>query len=216
MTINRKILLLGGGGHCKSVLDSLARKNLYTEVGIIDMKENIGKSILGISIIGCDDDLLKLYKEGYTYAFVTLGSVGNPNTRVKLFRKLKHIGFQIPNIIDSTAIISEHVVLAEGIYIGKNVVVNVGSYIAKGAIINTGSTIEHDCIIGEFSHISPGSVLCGEVQIGANTHVGAKSVVKQQVKIGAKTLIGMGSVVLKNVSENVVAYGNPCKEVTVL
>ncbi|AUM97504.1 TPA: acetyltransferase [Clostridium botulinum] len=214
--MNRKILLLGGGGHCKSVLDSLISRKLYTEIAIIDKKENVGKSILGVSIIGCDDDLLKFYKEGYTYAFVTLGSIGDPINRVKLFKKLKQIGFKIPNIIDSTAIISEYVDLAEGIYIGKNVVINVGTYIDKGAIINTSSIIEHDCIIGEFSHISPGSVLCGEVQIGANTHVGARSVVKQQVKIGAKTLIGMGSVVLKNISENVIAFGNPCKEVTVL
>nr|WP_097025992.1 acetyltransferase [Clostridium peptidivorans] len=214
--MDRKLLLLGGGGHCKSVLDSLVSEKLYTEVAIIDKKENIGKAILGTSIIGCDDDLLKLYKEGYTYAFVTVGSIGNPNTRVKLFKKLKHIGFQIPNIVDSTAIISEHAVLAEGIYIGKNVIVNVGSYIEKGAIINTGSIIEHDCIVGEFSHISPGSVLCGGVQIGANTHIGARSVIKQQVQIGSKTLIGMGSVVLKNVPENVVAYGNPCREVTIL
>ncbi|EJO5346070.1 acetyltransferase [Clostridium botulinum] len=214
--MNKKLLLLGGGGHCKSVLDSLINKKIYSEIGIIDKKDNIGKYVLGVPVIGCDQDLFKLYEKGYKYAFVTVGSIGNSINRVKLFKNLKRIGFEIPNIIDSTAIISEHVVLAEGIYIGKNVVVNVGSYIDKGAIINTGSIIEHDCIIGEFSHVSPGSVLCGEVQIGPNTHVGARSVVKQQVKIGENTLIGMGSVVLKNVSENVVAYGNPCKEVTVL
>lgn len=216
MEMNKKLLLIGGGGHCKSVIDSLLKINSYAEIGIIDKKENIGKFILGIPIIGCDDDLSELYQNGYTNAFITVGSIGNSNIRVKLFKLIKDIGFDIPNIIDCTAIISEHVTLEEGIYVAKNAVINAGSSIKKCAIINTGSIIEHDCIIGQFSHISPGSVLCGEVQIGEYTHIGAKSAVKQQVKIGANTLIGMGSVILKNIPENVIAYGNPCKEVTAL
>jgi sugar O-acyltransferase, sialic acid O-acetyltransferase NeuD family len=214
--MNKKLLLLGGGGHCKSVIDSLLKTKSYTEVGIIDKKENVGKSILGIPIIGCDDDLFELYQNGYNNAFITIGSIGNPSIRVKLFKVIKEIGFEIPNIIDFNSIISEHVTLEEGIFVGKNAVINAGSFIENCAIINTGSIVEHDCIIGQFSHIAPGTVLCGEVQIGEHTHVGARSVVKQQVKIGANTLIGMGSVVLKNVPENVIAYGNPCKEVTTL
>jgi sugar O-acyltransferase (sialic acid O-acetyltransferase NeuD family) len=216
MVKNNKLLLLGGGGHCKSVIDSLLKTNSYTEVGIIDKKENVGESILGVPIIGYDDDLFKLYHNGYNNAFITIGSIGNPSIRVKLFKVIEEIGFEIPNIIDINAIISEHVTLEKGIYIGKNAVINAGSFIGKCAIINTASILEHDCIIGKFSHISPGSVLCGEVKIGEYTHIGARSVVKQQVKIGANSLIGMGSVVLKNISENVMAYGNPCKEVAAL
>jgi sugar O-acyltransferase (sialic acid O-acetyltransferase NeuD family) len=211
--MNKKLLLIGGGGHCKSVLDSILQSNEYSEIGIIDKNENDEGSILGIPIIGCDNDLSKLYHDGYHYAFVTVGSIGKPSLRIKLYKMLEAIGFEIPNIIDLTAIISNQVKLEKGIFIGKNVVVNVGTYIKDGSIINTGSTIEHDCIINQFCHIAPGSVLCGEVEIGENTHVGAGSVIRQQIKIGSNTIIGMGSVVLKDIKGNVVAYGNPCKEV---
>lgn len=211
--MNKKLLLIGGGGHCKSILDSLLKRNNYSEIGIIDKEENIGKFKLGVPIIGSDDDLVKLYQRGYNCAFITLGSVGNPSLRIKLFNMLEKIGFEIPNIIDLTAVISENVKLGRGIFIGKNSVVNVGSSIGAGAIINTVSTIEHDCVIENFTHIAPGVVLCGEVRIGANTHVGANSVVKQQIKIGSNTMIGMGSVVLQNIGDNMIAYGNPCKEV---
>lgn len=211
--MNKKLLLIGGGGHCRSVLDSLLKINRYSEISIIDKKRNIGKTILDIPIIGSDDDLVKLYKQAYHSAFVTLGSVGDPSLRIKLFNWLEKIGFEMPNIIDLTAVVSSQANIETGIYIGKNAVINVGTSISKGVIINTASTIEHDCIIGEFSHIAPGTVLCGEVQIGANTHIGAKSVVKQQVNIGMNTMIGMGSVVLHDVSDNMLAYGNPCKEV---
>ena len=211
--MDKKLLLIGGGGHCKSVLDSVLTSNEYSEIGIIDKKENNRDNILGIPIIGSDDDLYKLYQDRYHYAFVTVGSIGEPSLRIKLFKMLETIGFEIPNIIDSTAIVSNQVKVERGIFIGKNVVVNVGTSIKDGSIINTGSTIEHDCIINQFCHIAPGTVLCGEVEVGENTHVGAGSVIKQQIKIGSDTIIGMGSVVLNDISDNIVAYGNPCKEV---
>jgi sugar O-acyltransferase (sialic acid O-acetyltransferase NeuD family) len=211
--MNKKLLLIGGGGHCKSVLDSLLPINQYSEIGIIDKKENIAKTILGVSIIGSDNDLLKLHKNGYYYAFITVGSVNVPKLRIELFKMIEDIGYEIPNIVDLTANISESVKIEKGVFVGKNVVINVGSSIGKGVIINTASIIEHDCIIGQFSHVAPGAVLCGEVQVGANTHIGAKCVIKQQVKIGSNTVIGMGSVVLHDVGDHLLAYGNPCKVV---
>jgi sugar O-acyltransferase (sialic acid O-acetyltransferase NeuD family) len=211
--MNKKLLLIGGGGHCKSVLDSILELNEYSKVGIIDKKENIGKSILGIPIIGCDDDLCMLFNGGYHYAFVTVGSIGDPSLRVKLFNMLEKIGFEIPNIIDLTAIVSNHVKMERGIFIGKNVVINAGTSIKRGSIINTSSIIEHDCVINQFCHIAPGTVLCGEVEVGDNSHIGAGSVIKQQIKIGFNTIVGMGSVVLKNIEDEIIAYGNPCREI---
>lgn len=212
---NHKLLLLGGGGHCKSVIDSLLSSNRYTKIGIIDTEENIGESICNIPIIGCDDDLQELYQKGFNQAFVTVGSIGNPSLRIKLFKKIEQIGFEIPNIIDQTAIISTYVKMANGIFVGKNAVINAGTSLGSGVIINSSATIEHDCIIEDFVHIASGSVLCGEVQISKYVHVGAKSVIKQRIKIGMNTTIGIGSVVLNHLPENVVAYGNPCKEVRI-
>jgi sugar O-acyltransferase (sialic acid O-acetyltransferase NeuD family) len=212
--MNKKILLVGGGGHCKSVLDSLLELNEFSEIGIIDKIENKDKLILGVPVVGCDEDLQRLFLKGYEYAFVSVGSIGNPNIRIKLFNLLNGIGFKIPNIIDPSATVSHHVNMEMGIFVGKNAVINAGSTISKGAIINTGTIIEHDCIIGEFVHIAPGTVLSGEVQIGDNTHIGANSVIKQQLKIGSDSIIGMGSIVLGNVRDHIVAYGNPCREVS--
>ncbi|MGV8155245.1 MAG: acetyltransferase [Alkaliphilus sp.] len=211
--MNKKILLIGGGGHCKSVVDSLLQANQYSEIGIIDKKENIGILTLSIPVIACDDDLPELYEEGYRHAFITVGSIGNTKLRIKLFEMIDKIGFEIPSIIDDTAIVSKHARIKKGVFVGKNAVINAGTSIGEGTIINTSSTIEHDCKIEEFVHIAPGTVLCGEVQIGANTHIGARSVVKQQIKIGANTIIGMGSMVVQDLKENIIAYGNPCKEV---
>ncbi|MBF4695135.1 acetyltransferase [Fusibacter ferrireducens] len=211
--MNRKILLIGGGGHCKSVLDSLLELNEFAEIGIVDKKEYIGSIVMGIPVIGCDEDLLTLFNSGYKYAFVTVGSIGNPFLRIKLFNLLIEVGYEIPFIIDSSAKVSNDTQIEQGVFIGKQSIVNAGALIQKGAIINSGSIIEHDCQIGAFSHIAPGAVLGGGVFIGENAHIGSNATVKQQVHIGSNSVIGMGSVVLKDIQDSMLAYGNPCKEV---
>lgn len=210
--MNKRILLIGGGGHCKSVLDSLLQLNDYSEIVIVDLKENIGKSILGIPVIASDDDLRILFKGGYEFAFITVGSIGDPKLRVKLYNRIASIGFKIPNIVDKSANISSFVKLGQGIFVGKNSIINAGSTIGKGAIVNTGSIIEHDCNIGNFVHISPGAVLGGEVIIEENSHIGSGAIIKQQVTVGRDSIVGMGSVVTKDVKSKAIAYGNPCRE----
>ncbi|RBP58091.1 sugar O-acyltransferase (sialic acid O-acetyltransferase NeuD family) [Alkalibaculum bacchi] len=211
--MSKKILLVGGGGHCKSVLDSLLELNKYLDVGIIDKKNSIGSSVLGVPVIGCDDDLPALFNNGYKYAFVTVGSIGSPSLRVKLYNILSEIGYEIPSIIDSSAKVSKYAKIEQGIFIGKQSLVNAGSLIKKGAIINSGTIIEHDCQIGAFAHIAPGAVLGGGVLIGENSHIGSNVTIKQQVNIGANSIIGMGSVVLGDIEDGIMAYGNPCREV---
>src|SRR5690554_3924364 len=115
MAQSRKILLLGAGGHCMSVLDSLIALDQYTDIAIID-KSNNTSNILGIPVIGVDDDLERLYEEGYTYAFITVGSLGDTSIRRKLYKKLKDIGYNIPNIIDNSSIVSKFVTIGEGNY----------------------------------------------------------------------------------------------------
>ena len=211
--MSSKLLLIGGGGHCKSVLDSLLELQKFSEIKIIDRKENIGSSVLSVPVIGSDDDLRDLFARGYSYAFVTVGSIGSPALRIKLFDLLCEIGYKIPTVIDPSAKVSKHSTIGIGVFVGKLCIVNAGASIEKGAIINSGAIIEHDCQIGAFSHIAPGAVLGGEVFVGENSHIGSNASVKQQVHIGSNSIIGMGSVVLNNIEDNSLAYGNPCKEV---
>lgn len=211
--MNKKILLIGGGGHCKSVLDSLLELEEYAEIGIIDKKENLGKSVMGVPVVGCDDDLRSLFSDGYKYAFITVGSIGNPSLRIKLFNLLSEIGYEIPVIIDDSAKVSKHAKIEQGVFIAKQSIINAAALIQKGSIINSGSIVEHDCQIGAFCHIAPGAILGGEVVVGENSHIGSNSTVKQQVHIGSNSIIGIGSVVIQNIDHHTMAYGNPCREV---
>ena len=207
----RRLLLIGGGGHCSSVLDAVLKSGQYDEIGIVDY--DIEASKLGVPVVGNDGELSRLASEGWTHAFISVGSVGDVRLRKKLYSMVKKLNFQIPEIVDPTASIAQNAYIGEGVYVGKQAIVNTSAVIGECAIINSRAVVEHDCTVGAFSHISPGAVLLGGVSVGANTHIGAGSVVRQGIRIGNDTMIGQCSNVLMNVENNVVAYGNPCKVV---
>ncbi len=211
-----KILLIGAGGHCCSVLDSLLFYNNYDSIGIVDKtfnENNILLSVMGVPVVGNDEKLDRLYEDGYNYAFVTVGSVGDITIRKRLVQLIKKKNFIIPNVIDKTGIISCFSNCGEGIYVGKRAVINANSRIGNYSIINTASVVEHGSIVSDFVHLAPGSIICGDVHIGAGTHIGAGSIVRQGVNIGKGSIIGAGSVVVSNIDDYVVAFGNPCKQV---
>lgn len=207
-----KLLLIGGGGHCKSVLDCLLQCNSYAEIGIVEKDTAPFNDLsLGVPVVGSDGDLPRLRNDGWSDAFITVGSIGSPALRRKLYDKVCELGFAVPSIVDKSAVVSGSVAISAGVFVGKNATVNAGTRLGVCSIINTGAIIEHDCVIGNFAHISPGAVLCGQITIGENTHVGANSTIRQLLTIGRDSIIGIGSVVTKAVPERVMAYGNPCR-----
>lgn len=201
------ILLIGFGGHCKSIIDSIENSSIYSIYGIIDIKEKIGQEYRGYKVLGTDDNLKEFYNKGIKNVFICIGYMGNSNVRNKLYTIVKNIGFKLPNIIDKTAIIANNVELGEGIFIGKRAVLNSNVKVCNMSIINTGAIIEHESYVGEFSHISIGSILCGNVKVDENVFVGANSTIIQGINVGKNTVIGAGSIVLKNIIPNSKLYG---------
>lgn len=210
--MKEKLILIGGGGHCRVILDTLNKINKYKLIGIIDLGVKIGMSIYDIPIVGTDNDLPKIFRNGVRNCFISIGSTGNPKERVKIYKITKNIGYNHPNIISPDSIISPRAVLGSGNFIGPGVIINSGARIGNNCIINTGAIVEHDCIISDFVHLSPGATLSGTANIGKNTHIGTASVIIQKIKVGDNCMIGAGSVVTKDIKDGVFAYGNPCKK----
>lgn len=205
--MENKIVLLGAGGHCKSVLDALLRANEYQEIVITDPEISPGEKIMGCTVVGSDDELPRLYEDGFRYAFVTVGSITNCNLRIKLVNLSKGIGFSFPTIIDPSSIVSEFSNVKQGTFIAKNSVVNSGAVIGEHCIINTGAIVEHDCEVGDYCHISVGTILCGRCKIGRESFIGAGSTIIQDRRIGKKAIIGANSTVLTDVEDQMKCYG---------
>lgn len=207
------IILLGTGGHAHSVTDSIEQTGKYRIIGFLDREEMQGKTYRDYPVLGVDADLERYYKGGVRNAFVTVGFMGQGDIREQLYRRLKDIGYRLPNIIDDTAVVSENAELADGIFIGKKAVVNANVSIGRMCIVNTGAIIEHDCKVEAFSHISVGSVLCGDVQVGEATFVGANAVVIQGKRIGSHCIVAAGSAVRKNAEDYFMVWNGKCRKI---
>lgn len=187
-----KIILVGGGGHCKSCIDVIEQENKFQIAGIVDSKKNAGK-ILGYPVIGSDEDLLKLRKT-YDYALVTIGQIKTPIFRVRLYEQLRLLGFNLPIIISPRAYVSKHAVIRDGTIIMHDALINSQAKIGSNCIINTKALIEHDVMVDSHCHISTGAIINGDVQVGQGTFIGSNAVVKQSVKIKENFFVRSGSV----------------------
>lgn len=199
------IILIGFGGHAKSVMDTIEKQKQYRIVGFTEINKEL--NYRGYSVVGTDDDLKRIFQKGVKNAFVTIGYMGSSALRNKLYRELKEIGYSLPVIIDDTAVLASDVEIGEGTFVGKNAVVNSAARIGEMCIINTGAIVEHDCVVQAFSHVAVGATLCGAAKTGEDVFVGANATIIQGVKIEDKAKIGAGAIVLKDVPEGTTVYG---------
>lgn len=139
-------------------------------------------------------------------------AIGNNAVRNSVYDELAQKNLHPSNAVHPSSTIDPSVTIAShAVMIAANVTINPLAKIGIGAICNTGSIIEHECVVGDFAHIGPGAVLCGNVKVGDRTFVGANAVIKQGITIGKNVMIGAGAVVVKNVADNVTVIGVPAK-----
>jgi len=188
MSNKESIVLVGGGGHCKSVIDVIEQENKYIIVGIIDQQEKIGQKVLGYPIIGCDDDLEKLSKQ-YNNFVITVGQIKSAKVRIKLYNKIKSLDGYLPTIISPISYISKHTIIGEGNVIMHNVIINANVNIGVNNIINSSSLIEHDTIIGNHNHISTKAVVNGTCEINNEVFIGSGAILHNNITIKSNTII---------------------------
>ena len=205
--MKRPLILIGGGGHCKSVIE-VAESAGYEIKGILDMPDEVGKEVLpGHKVIGTDDEIPQ-YVEECDFV-ITVGFIKNPALRIKLYNKVKTAGGRLATIIASTAHVSKYAELGDGTVIMHNAFVNAGAKIGDNCIINTFVNIEHDAEVGNQCHISTGTMVNGECKIGENCFIGSQSVCANCIEIASDIIVGAGSVVRKSIRVKGIYAGNP-------
>lgn len=204
--MEKNLILLGGGGHCKSVIE-VAESAGYNILGILDRPEEVGKQVLAYKLIGVDDDIPQ-YVDKAEF-IITVGFIKNPAIRIKLYNKVKEAGGKLATIIASTAHVSRYATLGEGTVVMHQAFVNAGARIGNNVILNTFTNIEHDTVVGDQCHISTGTMVNGDCKIGNNVFVGSQSVLANGVFIGNDIIVGAGSFVRKSISGKGIYSGNP-------
>jgi len=190
----KNIILIGGGGHCKSVIDVIEQEKKYKISGIIDKPEFLGKKISEYKVIGDDSDLVSLVKK-IKYAIITVGHIKSANLRIKLFKLVKKAGFLLPTIISPISYVSKRSNIGEGTVIMHHAIVNANTFIGDNCIINSKALIEHDCSILNHCHISTNTTINGGVKIGSESFIGSNVTTKDNIQIKENSFIKAGTLI---------------------
>jgi len=193
--MKNKLLIIGASGHGKVIADIALKMNRWNEISFLDDDESI-KTVLGLEVIGKPDDALS-----YVNEYDIFVAVGNNATREKIQTKLESEGVNLPVLVHPTAVMGEQVYVESGTVVMAGVVINCCTTIGRGCIINTSASIDHDNVIGNFTHISPGVHLAGTVKLGHSTWLGIGSIVRNNVNIISGSIIGAGAVVIEDIKK---------------
>lgn len=196
-----EILLVGAGGHARACIDVIEQEGQFRIAGLIEKDESTAAKNIGYPVIGVDDDMETL-RQKYTYALVTVGQIKSPETRIKIYKMLKALEYQLPVVISPSAYISKHAEIGEGTINMHGAIVNAGASIGTNCIINNKALVEQDARIGDHCHIATGAIVNGDVTIGNESFVGSGAVTNHSISIGNNCVIGAGLVVKTDVESN--------------
>ena len=199
------MVIIGYSGHAYVVIDIFLNAGRLVTAYCDSEEKSLNPYHL--SYLGKETEIFHKLKR-----FDFFACVGHNGIREKIHTFLsKHLGDPI-NAIHPSAVVSASVKMGEGIMIAANATINPLAEIGKGVICNTSTSIDHECIIGDFTHIAPGAVLCGNVKVGRSSFIGANSVIRQGITIGNNVIIGAGTVVVKDIPDNSTVVGNPARK----
>lgn len=207
----KDIVLVGGGGHCKSVIVAAESAGKHV-LGILDKSTEFGKDVLpGYKVIGCDEDI---YKYIDVAEFVnTIGFISNLPLRLRISDRITKARGWLATIIAATASVSKYSNIEEGTVVLHEVTINAGVKIGKNCIINTAANIEHDVTIGDQTHISTGVMINGDCKIGSRVFVGSGAVIANGIHVCDDVIIGCGSVIIRDITRPGTYVGNPAHNI---
>lgn len=209
--MNLPVIILGAGGHAKVLIEALLASSAVIK-GIVDSNPTlVGSRLLGVPVLG-GDDVVDEFTPSQIRLVNGVGSIGLPLKRQQVFEKLKAMGYDFATVIHPSAVIASDVVLSEGAQLMAGAVIQPGTHIGCNTIINTRASVDHDCIIGDHVHISPGVTLSGGVSVETGSHIGTGATVIQGISINNGCLVAAGAVVVKNISGGVMVRGVPARE----
>jgi sugar O-acyltransferase (sialic acid O-acetyltransferase NeuD family) len=206
--MKKKILVVGGGGHAKVLIDCIISTSEFEIVGIIDPKLPKESEFCNLLVLGGDESLEDFRGKG-VYCAIGLGMIKATFNRKDLFEKITKQGFSCPTLQHSSALKAQRVSLSPGVQIMTGAILQPDSKILENTIVNTGAIVEHDCVIGSHTHIAPGAILGGNVTVGKCSHIGLGAKILPGIKVGDSVTVGAGAVVTKDVSDGLTVVGVP-------
>ena len=196
------IIVYGGGGHGKAVIELIQAIGGYSIIGVVDDGLAPGSFVLGQPVLGDGARALPALKEaGCALAINAVGGIGAVSSRIQVFERLKAAGFTSPALVHPRAVVEPSVQLSPGAQVFPQAYVGSETKVSNGVIVNTGAIISHECTLADYVNLSPGAILAGGVNVAEAALIGMGVTVNLNVSIGARARIGNSATVKADVPE---------------
>ena len=200
----RDLMIIGAGGYGRVIADIAQKLGTYKTVSFLD--DGTSKTVMGLPVVGKTSDA-----EKYVGAADVFVAIGDSQARKDFMERLLAMGANVPVLIHPSAVIGACVEIGAGTAVMAGAVINPCSRLGKGVILNTRSSVDHDCVIGDYCHISVGVCVAGTVELGHKVCLDAGVTVNHNVKICDNCIIGAGAVVVRDLTEEGTYMGVPAK-----
>jgi len=195
------IVVYGGGGHGRTLIDLLAALGTYRVAGVVDRGLAAGESLSGPKVLGGDEALATVRASGVALATNGVGGIARVADRVDAFQRLAAAGFAFPALCHPSAVVEPTARIGDGAQVLAFAYVGSAAVVGFGCLVNTGAVVSHDSVLADYVSVSPGALLAGDVRVGAMTLVGMGVTVNLGVSIGERVRIGNGAVVKADVPD---------------
>jgi UDP-N-acetylbacillosamine N-acetyltransferase len=199
------VYVYGAKGHGKVIAEMLLARGDAVG-GFLDDGVPAGTPVLSSLVLGGFESVGKLPKASW----VALG-IGANRVREKIAQRLVDAGVQLATVVHPSAVVSPSATLGDGTVVMALAVVNAEARVGRGVILNTRSVTEHECVVDDFSHLSPGATLGGQARVGKRTHVGLNASVIHLGSVGDDVTVGAGACVVRPVEPNLTVVGVPAR-----
>jgi sugar O-acyltransferase (sialic acid O-acetyltransferase NeuD family) len=208
MSMLPRLLVFGGGGHAKVVIDAAEKSERFSEILVADDDPATwGKLSMGYVVIGGRDAVLAIAGERPQVNV----AIGVNATRATVAVWLQENGFELATVMHPSVQLGRGVRIGAGSFLAAGVVVNSDATLESNVIVNTAASVDHDCHVGAAVHLGPGCRLCGNVSVDRQSLLGAGVVVIPSVRIGASVMVGAGSTVIGDLADGVRVAGSPAR-----
>jgi sugar O-acyltransferase (sialic acid O-acetyltransferase NeuD family) len=195
------LILIGAGGHARSCIDVIEQEAKFKITGLVGLESELGSQVNGYEVISIDEGLSNLVGKAQ-FAFIALGQISSPDTRVNLFQRASKAGFELARVVSPSAYVSPSAQIGKGTIVMHGAIINAGVKVGSNCIINSRALLEHDTQVSDNCHISTGAILNGGVLVEEGCFIGSGSVIKEGISIGERSIVGMGSVLRSDLNDN--------------
>jgi len=195
----KRIVIIGAGGHGAVVADILGER----AAGFVDDSALLhGTAVLGLPVFA---SLAEIEHDGVIVA------IGDNAARRIVTERVVSAGERLATAMHPFVSVAPSAMIGAGAVLCAGAIVSPRAVLGRGVLLNTKASVNHDCLIGDFVHIAPGATLAGDVRVGADTFIGPGATVAAGICIGARAVIGAGAVVVRDVPDEVTAWGVPAR-----